>query len=102
MDEPHRTESADCHICGQKLRIANVLPKLGQHKELVTFKCDNCGDLFTIRVNGDSHGEDYRVLTSREPRGVVYARDCPIFEKELPPPHLCWHGSNEQVNVHVR
>ena len=29
-----------------------------RNHQFVVPKCDNCGDLFTIRVNGDSHGED--------------------------------------------
>jgi hypothetical protein len=56
MDDPDQPR--DCDICGHRMRTAYVLPKLGPHKELRSFKCDNCGDVRTVRINGDEEEGD--------------------------------------------
>jgi uncharacterized Zn finger protein len=54
MEEPEEP-ALDCHICGEAMRLARVVPKLGPHPELRSFRCGSCGEIRTIVVNGDDN-----------------------------------------------
>jgi hypothetical protein len=43
----------DCDICGEAMRLAGVVPKLGPHPELRSFKCDNCDHVRTVVADDD-------------------------------------------------
>ena len=55
MDKRRQPE-ADCDSCGNEMRLVYVLPKLGPHAEIHSFKCDDCGWIHTRVIEDD--GED--------------------------------------------
>jgi hypothetical protein len=71
MDEPADRPSLDCHVCGKAMRLANVVPKLGPHPALHSFKCDNCGEVRTITINGDDEGKLHRGMTVKGGRQLL-------------------------------
>lgn len=47
----------DCPNCGDIMRLARVTPKLGPHPDLLTFRCDGCGEVMT-QVGDDGSESD--------------------------------------------
>ena len=47
----------DCPTCGDTMQLARVTPKLGPHPDLLTFRCDACGEVMTTVGDGDSGQE---------------------------------------------
>jgi predicted RNA-binding Zn-ribbon protein involved in translation (DUF1610 family) len=43
----------DCPKCGQQMKLARITPKIGPHPNLLSFKCDNCGEVVTTIDDGD-------------------------------------------------
>lgn len=39
-----------CTVCGEAMKLARVVPKLGPHPELRTFKCEACRAVETRAV----------------------------------------------------
>jgi len=39
------------------MQLARVTPKLGPHPDLLTFRCDACGEVMTTVGDGDSGQE---------------------------------------------
>lgn len=47
----------DCPKCGDTMQLARVTPRLGPHPDLLTFRCDACGEVVTT-VGDDDPGQD--------------------------------------------